>query len=484
MGRRHRRHARWLAIAISAIFALTLGPDVVQAHDVTGSRFDAPLPLSLLFTGAGSTVALTALWLALTDHSPSGGRSRPVATIDAHTARWARLGAGGVFFLGVCTALVIGTVGRQVAAENFATIFTWPVWFRGVGLAAILFGTPWNTLSPWRMLYRALCRLEGEHIAILGEYPDRLGSWPALFGFLVLIGVVENLTVIPRSPSLTTVILSLYVLAMVCGGMCFGPTWFDHADPLGVLYRLFGRVSGVSTERTGSGDVRVGFRPPWHGCQRPVAGFALAAFVVAAVYTVSFDGFTNTQLYQTLLFDVRDALGTGPPTSVLLYLSGLVLFVGTFAMTGALGDTLGTVSGVGCKTVADGGTTANWRGAVRAFAPTVLPIAAAYDVGHNYPYVIRSTARLAGIVVEPLGLGGGLGSIDPLGWLSLPAFWGSQVLLIVVGHIVAVVAAHHVAVERYSSVSAARRGHLPLVVLMIGYTVLSLWIISQPVVGG
>jgi hypothetical protein len=67
--------------------------------------------------------------------------------------------------------------------------------------------------------------------------------------------------------------------------------------------------------------------------------------------------------------------------------------------------------------------------------------------------------------------------------LSLPAFWASQVLLVVAGHVVAVVAAHHVAVERYPSRSAARRGHLPLVVLMVGYTVLSLWIVTQPVVG-
>jgi uncharacterized membrane protein len=56
------------------------------------------------------------------------------------------------------------------------------------------------------------------------------------------------------------------------------------------------------------------------------------------------------------------------------------------------------------------------------------------------------------------------------------------VFLIVVGHVIAVVAAHTVAVERYRSLSAARKGHLPLLVLMIGYTVLSLWIISQPVV--
>ena len=73
---------------------------------------------------------------------------------------------------------------------------------------------------------------------------------------------------------------------------------------------------------------------------------------------------------------------------------------------------------------------------------------------------------------------------EPLAWLSLGAFWGSQVLLIVAGHVIAVVAAHHVALDRYGTLGRARRAHLPLVILMVGYTVLSLWIISCPVVAG
>ena len=100
----------------------------------------------------------------------------------------------------------------------------------------------------------------------------------------------------------------------------------------------------------------------------------------------------------------------------------------------------------------------------------------------SQPSVRRTEYRpTVEISVEPLGIG--VGTLAPLGWLSLPVFWGSQVFLMIVGHVIAVVAAHHVAVERYSSLSAARRGHLPLVVLMMGYTVLSLWITSQPVVG-
>jgi hypothetical protein len=474
-----RRRIRPLAVAGACLLAAAVGPGVVSAHDVTGSRFTAPLPLELLLAGAGGTVALTALWLAVTDRAPAVTGRGPTVSLSVRTAGLLRILAGGLFLAGVVTALVAGVAGRQVAADNVATVFVWPVWFRGVALLAVLVGNLWPALSPWRAAYRGLCRLEGDRLAVLGEYPARLGDWPALAGFLLLIGVVENLTVVPRSPALTTVVVAVYALAMVGGAVLFGEEWFRRADPLGLLYRLFGRVAPVEAERSAGGDLTLSLRPPWRGCRAPVAGTAVVAFVVAAVYAVSFDGFTNTRLYQDLLFGTREALGTGPPTSILLYVVGLALFVGVFLATARLGDALGDHPPSGERVAADGGV-AGWRGAAREFAPTVLPIAAAYDVAHNYPYVVRSTARLAELLAADLGLA--LGALDPLAWLGLPAYWGSQALLIVLGHVFAVVAAHRVAMDRYRSPSSARRGHLPLVVLMVGYTVLSLWIVSRPVV--
>lgn len=473
------RNRSWLVWVLVAGLALLVGPGVASAHEITGSRFDAPLPLPWLLVGAGATVALTALWLARSDQSSTSSRTWTVAQVDSSVARILRVASAGLFFLGFLATLALGAMGRQVAAENFATVFTWPVWFRGVALLTILVGTPWQTLSPWRTLYRVLCRIEGDRLAVLGSYPSRIGHWPALAGFLLLIGIVENLTVIPRSPTFTAVLVSVYALVMLVGAVAFGPTWFERADPLEVFYRLFSRVSGIRLDRQANGTA-IQFRPPWQGCRHAVDGLALVAFVVAAVYTVSFDGFTETRLYQTVLFEVRDALGTGPPTSILLYLLGLSAFVSLFIGASLLGDLFGATDADASAVAADGGVSGDWRQAALAFAPTVLPIAAAYEVAHNYPYVVRSTAQLLGIVAEPLGVQ--LGSVNPLGWLSLPLFWGSQAVLIVIGHVFAVIAAHRVALDRYPTLSAARRGHVPLVVVMIGYTVLSLWIISQPVV--
>ena len=460
-------HVRRLFVTLFLV--MTVLPGTASAHELS-ERFTAPLPLELLFGGAAVTVGITAVLLAVTvSEVPSATSNRTLATIPSSVATIVRGAGRALFFIAFVLTIVAGLFGKQAQAENFATIFLWPVWLKGVALVAALVGSPWPVLSPWKTLYDGLARLEGEPITILGEYPSWLGVWPALGSFLVWIGIVENLTVVPRDPRLTALLLTAYTLAMLVGGIAFGPQWFRRADALAVLYRLFGRVAPLTFAPTDSDGYQLEIRWPWLDCLRPVSGIAAAAFIVATVYTVSFDGFTSTPEYQALLFTVRDAFGVGQHVSVFLYLLGFAGFVGAF-----LGITYLTQRLAGAQL-------SDWRSTVFAFAPTVLPIAVAYEIAHNYPYVLANAGRLPAVLWAFAGLGHAP-IIDPLAWLSISTYWWSQVLLIVIGHVVAVVAAHYVAVSRYPTGTAARRGHIPLTALMIGYTVLSLWIISRPIV--
>ena len=447
------------------LVALTTFVGVAGAHQIQSSRFTAPIPLSLLFGGAGVTVAATAAWLAVTGERSATARTWDGVVIPTNIAKFVRYGARAIFFSGFLVTIARGLFGPQIAAENFATVFVWAVWFKGVGLLSILIGNPWRVLSPWRTLYDGLARIEGSDIALVDEYPSWLGYWPALGGFIVGIGILENLTVVPRSPVATAIVIAGYATMMVLGAVVFGREWFRYADALSVLYQLFGRVAPVDYRSVDDG-YRVVVHPPWTNCTHPVERFGLVAFVVATVYTVSFDGFTNTPEFQSLLFSLRDLLTTGPETSVLVYVLGLGGFIAAFVIVSMAMQIAGAGGG--------------WRNTAIAFAPTVLPIAAAYEVAHNYPFVVERLGRLMAIawslVLSPVG------PPNLLEWLSLPVFWGSQVLLIVAGHVIAVVAAHTVAVERYETLARARRAHLPLVMLMVGYTVISLWVISRPVV--
>jgi hypothetical protein len=61
--------------------------------------------------------------------------------------------------------------------------------------------------------------------------------------------------------------------------------------------------------------------------------------------------------------------------------------------------------------------------------------------------------------------------------------WYSQVALILAGHIVAVYLAHEAALRLLGNPTLAARSQYPMMALMVLYTVLSLWILSQPPVG-
>jgi hypothetical protein len=338
-------------------------------------------------------------------------------------------------------------------------VLFWPVWLKGLGLVAILAGSPWRILSPWETLYAVLTHIEREPPALLGDYPDRLGVWPALLGYILLVGVVENLTTLPRSPRLTATLVAGYALVMLVGALAFGPAWLRRADPLAVLYDLLGRVAPLSVRRTDGGSYGLALRAPWRACTRPVTDASVVAFAIAAVYTVSFDGLTGTQTFQTLLAALATSLGP-TPTATVLYVAGFAWFLASF-----------TLAVVAVERV--GGGRSVPAAVATAFAGSVLPIAAAYEASHTYPFVLRNLGTTVALAT------GGSVDLGLTALLPIPVFWGSQVVLIVVGHIVAVVAAHGVALDRYGA--AGPRAHVPLVAVMVGYTVLSLWIISRPV---
>ena len=108
------------------------------------------------------------------------------------------------------------------------------------------------------------------------------------------------------------------------------------------------------------------------------------------------------------------------------------------------------------------------------YAPTLLPIAAGYLIAHYLTLVIQGIAWLPLLIIDPLALA------PVLDMIPTSLIWYLSVAAIVGGHIAAVVLAHRLALRDQSRHPIL--AGLPLVILMIGYTILSLWIIAQPIV--
>jgi hypothetical protein len=121
---------------------------------------------------------------------------------------------------------------------------------------------------------------------------------------------------------------------------------------------------------------------------------------------------------------------------------------------------------------------------LRQFVPTLLPIAFAYHVAHYLSYLLIGGQIVIPLASDPLGRGWDLlGTANytiAMDVVGARFAWYTSVVVIVAGHVLAMYIAHRLALERFPERRIARRSQYPLAALMVGYTMLSLWILAQP----
>ena len=123
----------------------------------------------------------------------------------------------------------------------------------------------------------------------------------------------------------------------------------------------------------------------------------------------------------------------------------------------------------------------------RTFVLTLVPIAVAYHLSHYFSLLLTTGQFIIPLASDPFGFGWnlfGTARYKPdIGIVSPYVVWYSAVTLIVIGHVIAVLLAHAEALRAFPNRRAALLSQLPMMLLMIAYTTLSLWIFAQPIVG-
>ena len=120
------------------------------------------------------------------------------------------------------------------------------------------------------------------------------------------------------------------------------------------------------------------------------------------------------------------------------------------------------------------------------FAYSLLPIALAYHVAHFFTLLAIQGQLIIPLASDPFGYGwdlfGTSGYSVNIGLIDARFAWFLGVSAIVIGHIVAVYIAHLIALRVFDNRQQAIRSQYPMLGLMVLYTVVSLWIIAQPMV--
>lgn len=446
-------------------------PTYVLAHGI-GERQDLPLPFGYVLAGAGAALVVSFLALGLLWRTPRLGRPGAGVPVPTGVARVLDSTALAVALrlLGLLATAYVGVaavLGPDNALNPTAGAVYVLLWV-GVPLASVLLGPLWRALNPLRTVHAGLALLlrtrpEQGLVAL----PRWVGYWPAVAGLLAFLWLELIAPDSATLPVIRTWFLA-YAGVHLFAAAVFGSRWFDRGDAFEVFSAILGRLAPVGRR----GDGRLVLRNPLDGLAglRPAPG--LVATVVVLLGGTAYDSLSGVPAWLGYV-----QASAAPELISTLALLGTCLLVGAIFYAGTLPATGGCSPGaIGLP----GGRQAlpGRRWALPGeFAHTIVPIALGYFVAHYYSLLILLAQQTLIRLSDPLGTGADwLGTADRAvdDTLVTPQIVATtQVLTIVTGHVLGVIMAHDRAV-RLLPRSAAVRGQLPLLALMVAYTVAGL----------
>jgi hypothetical protein len=454
------------------------------AHALVG-REDLPIPEWLFAWGASVVLIVSFAALALLWRSPrlEEDRWRPLpgwvssAVVNPVTETLA--GAVGVALLAV--VVWSGLSGTEQPNANFSVTFVFVTFWLGLVLLSVLFGDLFRAFNPWRAIARAAGGLlnliaSGRRPARL-PYPERLGRWPAAIGIVAFLWLElvfpsgsQSGGIAPRDVAIAAIVYSgVTLFAMSAFGT---ERWLDRGEAFSVYFGMFSRLSAV--ERRGE---RLGVRRPLSAAGRWAQVPGSVALVLIAIGGTSFDGAQEGALVDPIksVFDwlVERGIGFADALRISDTLFLALTLVAVFALF--------AVGVRGMRTVAGSPPAERlWRG----FGHTLIPIALAYLVAHYFTlFVFQEQAQFGFLLSDPLGDGsdyfGTAGAGIDYTLISATGVWYVQVAALVIGHVAGLTLAHDRALVTYRDQRAATRSQYWMLAVMIGFTCLGLFLLSQ-----
>jgi hypothetical protein len=451
------------------------------------ARQDLPIPAWLFAWGA--SIVLIASFYALSvgwkeprfeqdTWRPLGGEA-PSRVLLGRPAQ-ALYGLIGVFLLWV--VVYSGLHGTVAPDRNFAVTFVFVTAWLGFPLLGVLAGDVFRAFSPWRAAgraagwcFRRVARQSPGHL----RYPEALGRWPAAAGLVAFVwleivyGSSGGITaaISPHSTAVAALVYTVYTLAMMA---LFGvERWCATGETFSVYFGMFATLGPLEAR-----DGRLGRRRPLSAATRWATVPGSVAVVVASIGTTSFDGGQEGVLKNAIestfnrLSDTSLSLTWALRITDTVYLLLVVAGIATVYLLGVQG----------MRTIRNAPPARELR---RAFAHTLIPIAFAYLVAHYFSlFVYQEQAQFTYLLSDPLGttttdlFGTASGTVN-YGVISANAIWYVQVGALIAGHVCALVLGHDRALKVYGDARTAARSQYWMLALMVGFTSLGLFLLSQ-----
>ena len=441
-----------LLVAPSIAFACALPPSIILT-----------LPTGHYILAAALTVGLTALLGAAAGHMP---KMQPHILWERRVFLPLPV-TSYLSFLVFLALVLVGFLGPRDPMHNLMTLVFWTGIWIVVPLGSVLFGNLWRPINPWSGPVR-IARLILRRTGSIGL--ARFGHWPAVafYGWFIWF---QMISLYPDDPAVLAQAALTYWSIIFLLAVAEGEEWLQKGEFLTVLFGFIARIAPFWLEITGP---RAKLMAGWPGTQvvmMPGLGRSASVFVALALAALTFEGLNETFWWQAVIGQ-NPLEPVGRSAVVWQNIAGLLaVFAATMAALWA---------GMALGRLLSGGALQGGRVML-----SFLAIASGYHAAHYLVMLLTAGQYTLAAMNDPFFTGDSwLGLSEyfvSFGFLSdarvMPLIYGAQFAFILAAHLLAVILSFRLA----GPVRAV--AHLPLTVLMVGYTILGLWLLSTARVG-
>lgn len=444
-------------LLIVALAAVAIFPSTASAHGI-GQVYALPVPLQYYLLGAGLAVAFSFFILALFLNKKQDQKTDRLVAMPWLSKALIVLRVIGLSLL--LLTVFTGILGRQNPTENFAPIFFWIYFLLGMGILSLVIGNIWDKINPFKVITDW----------VNSDSKGSIRMVSGAVGVVLLLALfwwelVSSVSFVPR---IMGILLAVYTLANLAMSRLY-VNWYERGEVFSVLFAFIGRLAHFRIGEDNQSLIVLSENKKLDGSPSPWWVLGIASILLAGA---SFDSLKESVMW----FNWVKAVGF-PTASKVAETIGLILSPVFFLLTYLLAACIvKQLVGKGYKTLT----------IAQQFVVSLVPIAFGYTLAHNFSLFVVTAPRLLAVISDPFGFGWNLfGTAQYIQQdliLGAKAVWFIEIAFIVLAHVVGVIYAHVIALNVFKDSRLALKSQYPMALLMVGYTALTLWLLSQPLV--
>ena len=366
-------------IAISCLlfllFPVTCNLNPIYAH-AFGALYNLPVPFWLYLFGGGATLMISFLFIGyFMDHKVIEIHSKSVKLRQLSSDRSIVVAIFKTFsVLLFLLTILTGLFGVNNSLLNFNMTFFWIIFLLGFYYLTALVGNTYNVINPFKIGFSGIK-------SKLFDYPEKLGYFPALVFFMVLIWIELFLGV---TPFILSLILIIYTVINSLGITLFGQKdWFKYCEAFSVLFNLLGKISILEIK-----NGQIYLRLPFIGLlEGEPTRFSLVIFILFMLSSTAFDGLHTTfvwyQFISSLPGSVALKQSLGLILSPLIFLAVYLFLINIMKL---ITNSNLSVTKLSAK-----------------FSFSLIPIALVYNIAHYYTLLINQGQEIFRLISDPFG---------------------------------------------------------------------------------